>query len=85
SSVKPAASLRDLVRDHDLHGILEWLETHPPHVIADELGRMDAGRRLTGVVELRELVLNEPGTLVAELVVTEPASAYATDSAEDAA
>ncbi|SER04382.1 magnesium transporter, partial [Streptomyces radiopugnans] len=209
-------SLRDLVRDHDLHGILEWLETHPPHVIADELGRMDAvdagvafrlldkdralavfeelepvdqqqilqglrdrsflelvegmdpddrarmlreapakvahrvlaglspnerrmtsallgypegsvgrymtpevvalpqdltveqalrtvrekgpdaetvytlpvvdaGRRLTGVVELRELVLNEPGTLVAELVVTEPASAYATDSAEDAA
>jgi magnesium transporter len=216
SSVKSAASLRDLVRDHDLHGILEWLETHPPHVIADELGRMDAvdagvafrlldkdralavfeelepvdqqqilqglrdrsflelvegmdpddrarmlreapakvahrvlaglspnerrmtsallgypegsvgrymtpevvalpqdltveqalltvrekgpdaetvytlpvvdaGRRLTGVVELRELVLNEPGTLVAELVVTEPASAYATDSAEDAA
>jgi magnesium transporter len=216
SSVRSAASLRDLVKDHDLHSALEWLETHPPHVIADELGRMDAidagvafrlldkdralavfeelepvdqqqilkglrdrsfrdlveamdpddrarmlreapakvahrvlaglspnerrmtsallgypegsvgrymtpevvalpqdltveqalrtvrekgpdaetvytlpvvdaGRRLTGIVELRELVLNDPKTLVAKLVVTEPASAYATDSAEDAA
>ncbi|MFE7626345.1 magnesium transporter [Streptomyces sp. NPDC057509] len=46
---------------------------------------VDSGRRLTGVVELRELVLNAPGTMVSELVVTEPASAYATDSAEAAA
>ncbi|WLQ36788.1 magnesium transporter [Streptomyces castrisilvae] len=46
---------------------------------------VDSGRRLTGVVELRELVLNAPGTMVSDLVVTEPASAYATDSAEAAA
>ncbi|GAA1805435.1 magnesium transporter [Actinomadura chokoriensis] len=46
---------------------------------------VDAGRRLTGVVELRELVLNPPDRMVADLVVTEPATAYATDPAEDAA
>ncbi|NJP99111.1 magnesium transporter [Streptomyces zingiberis] len=46
---------------------------------------VDSGRRLTGVVELRELVLNPLDTPVSELVVTEPASAYATDSAESAA
>ncbi|WP_194814862.1 magnesium transporter [Nocardia sp. XZ_19_385] len=46
---------------------------------------VDGGRRLTGIVELRELVLAEPGTMVAELVVTEPAFARATDSAEKAA
>ncbi|WP_067461845.1 magnesium transporter [Nocardia amamiensis] len=46
---------------------------------------VDAGRRLTGIVELRELVLSEPGTMVSELVVTEPAFARATDSAEKAA
>ncbi|MER5215435.1 magnesium transporter [Streptomyces sp. NPDC002838] len=211
-----AESLQDLVRDHRLEAALEWLETHPPHVIADELARMDAvdagvafrlldkdralavfeelepvdqqqileglrdrsfldliegmdpddrarmlkeapakvakrvlaglspnerrmtsallgypegsvgrymtpevvalpqdltvqqalrtvrekgadaetvytlpvvdsGKRLTGIVELRELVLNPPDTMISKLVVTEPASAYATDSAEGAA
>lgn len=46
---------------------------------------VDAGRRLAGIVELRELVLNAPETMISELVVTEPTSAYATDSAESAA
>ncbi|MYW32330.1 magnesium transporter [Streptomyces sp. SID2119] len=46
---------------------------------------VDSGRRLTGVVELRELVLNSPETMVSQLVVSEPASAYATESAEQAA
>jgi magnesium transporter len=46
---------------------------------------VDRGRRLTGVVELRELVLSAPAAHVADLVVTEPPRARATDSAEDAA
>ncbi|MBF6214698.1 magnesium transporter [Nocardia puris] len=46
---------------------------------------VDSGRRLTGIVELRELVLAEPETMVSELVVTEPAFARATDAAEKAA
>ncbi|GAA2049787.1 magnesium transporter [Streptomyces sp. XM4011] len=46
---------------------------------------VDAGRRLTGIVELRELVLSEPETMVAALVVTEPPKARATERAEDAA
>jgi magnesium transporter len=46
---------------------------------------VDAGRRLTGIVELRELVLNAPDAMISDLVVTEPASAYATESAESAA
>ena len=46
---------------------------------------VDRGRRLTGIVELRELVLSEPETQVASLVVTEPPKARATDRAEDAA
>ncbi|CAL9432331.1 Magnesium transporter MgtE [Streptomyces sp. enrichment culture] len=46
---------------------------------------VDAGRRLTGIVELRELVLSEPETMVAALVETEPPMAKATDRAEDAA
>ncbi|NBE54273.1 magnesium transporter [Streptomyces boluensis] len=46
---------------------------------------VDHTRRLTGIVELRELVLNPPDTLVSALVVTEPAYAYAADSAEQAA
>jgi magnesium transporter len=46
---------------------------------------VDSGRRLTGIVELRELVLSKPETMVSELVVTEPAFARATDSAEKAA
>lgn len=46
---------------------------------------VDRGRRLTGIVELRELVLSEPETSVAALVVTEPPKARATDRAEDAA
>ncbi|MBB1243432.1 magnesium transporter [Streptomyces durbertensis] len=46
---------------------------------------VDHGRRLTGIVELRELVLSPPETMVSELVVTEPTYAYATDTAEHAA
>ncbi|AFU04367.1 magnesium transporter [Nocardia brasiliensis] len=46
---------------------------------------VDGGRRLTGIVELRELVLSKPDAMIAELVVTEPAFARATDSAEKAA
>ncbi|MEU5998756.1 magnesium transporter [Streptomyces sp. NPDC047197] len=209
-------SLQDIVKSHQLHAALEWLETNPPHVIADELGRMDTadagmafrlldkdraltvfeelepvdqqqileglrdrtflelvegmdpddrarmlreapaevakrvlaglsaherrmtsallgypegsvgrymtpevvalgqdltvrqalevvrekggqaetvytlpvvddGQRLTGIAELRELVLSPPETMVSALIVTEPASVYATDSAERAA
>lgn len=46
---------------------------------------VDSGRRLTGVVELRELVLTSPEQEVADLVRTESPRAYATDPAEDAA
>ncbi|MDB1087054.1 magnesium transporter [Streptomyces sp. ACA25] len=46
---------------------------------------VDTGRRLTGVVELRELVLSEPDIMVAELVITETPRARATDPAEGAA
>ncbi|WP_054814545.1 magnesium transporter [Nocardia arizonensis] len=46
---------------------------------------VDAGRRLIGIVELRELVLGGPETEVSALVVTEPAFVRATDSAERAA
>ncbi|WP_049574376.1 magnesium transporter [Streptomyces sp. SBT349] len=46
---------------------------------------VDRGRRLRGIVELRELVLSEPDASVADLVVTEPPMARATDPAEDAA
>ncbi|MET8798090.1 magnesium transporter [Nocardia sp. NPDC004568] len=46
---------------------------------------VDASRRLQGIVELRELVLTGPDTMVADLVVTEPAFVRATDSAEKAA
>ncbi|WP_130796752.1 magnesium transporter [Streptomyces otsuchiensis] len=46
---------------------------------------VDAGRRLTGIVQLRELVLSDPEAMVSDLVVTEPPSARATEPAEDAA
>ncbi|MGY4103680.1 magnesium transporter [Nocardia sp. R16R-3T] len=46
---------------------------------------VDSGRRLTGIVELRALVLSPPDTMVSDLVVTEPTFVRATDSAEDAA
>ncbi|MFD6433948.1 magnesium transporter [Streptomyces venezuelae] len=46
---------------------------------------VDSARRLSGIVELRELVLNAPDTMISTLVMTEPPSAYATDSAEAAA
>ncbi|WP_083913705.1 magnesium transporter [Nocardia concava] len=46
---------------------------------------VDAGRRLIGVVELRDLVLSSPDTMIAELVAAEPVSVRATDSAEKAA
>ncbi|GAB3118255.1 magnesium transporter [Streptomyces calidiresistens] len=46
---------------------------------------VDTGRRLTGIVELRELVLGDPNAQVAQLVETEPQRARATDPAEQAA
>ncbi|MGW4356638.1 magnesium transporter [Nocardia sp. NPDC004582] len=46
---------------------------------------VDSGRRLIGVVELRDLVLGSPDTMIAELIAAEPVSARATGSAEKAA
>ncbi|WP_069814501.1 magnesium transporter [Streptomyces sp. TP-A0874] len=46
---------------------------------------VDSGRRLTGIVELRDLVLSAPERTVAELVDTEAPQAQATDPAEEAA
>jgi magnesium transporter len=46
---------------------------------------VDRGRRLKGIVELRELVLSEPRAMVSDLVVTEPPRARATEPAEHAA
>ncbi|MCE7078624.1 magnesium transporter [Streptomyces sp. ST2-7A] len=46
---------------------------------------VDTGRRLTGIVELRELVLGDPNSQVSQLVETEPQRARATDPAEQAA
>ncbi|SFB86592.1 magnesium transporter [Streptomyces aidingensis] len=46
---------------------------------------VDTGRRLTGIVELRDLVLSNPDLQVARLVDTEPPRARATDPAEQAA
>ena len=46
---------------------------------------VDSGRRLTGIVELRELVLSPPERQVAELVRTTAPRAHATDPAEHAA
>ncbi|MFE2102825.1 magnesium transporter [Streptomyces sp. NPDC059468] len=46
---------------------------------------VDAGRRLTGVVELRELVLSPPGSDVLDLVSPDAPRAHAADSAEGAA
>ncbi|MGX1807384.1 magnesium transporter [Nocardia sp. NPDC055321] len=46
---------------------------------------VDAGRRLIGIVELRELVLSSPDAMIADLVESEPAFVRATDSAEKAA
>src|SRR4051794_22550088 len=41
-----------LLDDHDLAGALEWLETQPPHLIADEIARMD---EVNSVVSFRLL------------------------------
>ncbi|MCL1869907.1 MAG: magnesium transporter [Promicromonosporaceae bacterium] len=46
---------------------------------------VDTQRRLTGVVDLRELVLADAETTVADLVVTSPPSVRATEPAERAA
>ncbi|ADD45212.1 magnesium transporter [Stackebrandtia nassauensis] len=46
---------------------------------------VESGRRLVGVCELRDLVLSDPDTPVAELVDTQVPTARATDPAEDAA
>ncbi|MBL1078377.1 magnesium transporter [Nocardia sp. 2] len=46
---------------------------------------VDAGRRLIGVVELRDIVLSSPDAMIADLVESEPMFVRATDSAEKAA
>lgn len=46
---------------------------------------VDSERRLTGIVELRDLVLDRPSTPVSELAVVDPVSVYTNDSAESAA
>lgn len=46
---------------------------------------VDNGRRLLGVVELRDLVLSAPEVEVSDLITAEPISVRATDPAEDAA
>ncbi|MGH3520505.1 MAG: magnesium transporter [Haloechinothrix sp.] len=45
-------TLHKMVDDNDVPGIQRWLDQHPPHVIADELGRSDA---LTAVLLFRLL------------------------------
>ncbi|MGD9483067.1 magnesium transporter [Streptomyces sp. TRM70308] len=57
-------SLEDIVRDKHLHAALEWLETHPPHVIADELARMD---NVTAGVAFRLLDKDRALTVFEEL------------------
>ncbi|HEX5541794.1 MAG TPA: magnesium transporter [Micromonospora sp.] len=44
--------LGQLVERRNLHGVQRWLDEHPPHVIADELARMDS---VTAVVPFRLL------------------------------
>jgi len=44
--------LHQLVEDNDVPGMQKWLDEHPPHVVADELGRSDA---LTAVLLFRLL------------------------------
>ncbi|MFK0119779.1 magnesium transporter [Streptomyces sp. NPDC090994] len=46
---------------------------------------VDAGRRLIGVVELRELVLSPSGRDIIDLVAADAPRVYASDPAEDAA
>jgi len=47
-----SVSLRELVDVNDLDGVQRWLDASPPHVIADELARMDA---VTAAVPFRML------------------------------
>ena len=37
-----STALTQLLEREDLPAVQGWLEAHPPHVIADELARMDA-------------------------------------------
>ncbi|MQA61895.1 MAG: magnesium transporter [Actinophytocola sp.] len=45
-------TLYDLVDNNDVPGMKRWLDEHPPHVIADELGRSEA---ITAVLLFRLL------------------------------
>ncbi|WP_034268005.1 magnesium transporter [Haloechinothrix halophila] len=45
-------SLEDLIDANDVSGMKQWLDEHPPHVIADELGRNEA---ITAVLLFRLL------------------------------
>ncbi|MFO7252854.1 MAG: magnesium transporter, partial [Actinomycetes bacterium] len=42
SFITPSVSLRELVTANELDAVQRWLDTSPPHVIADELARMDS-------------------------------------------
>ncbi|WP_083895887.1 magnesium transporter [Nocardia jiangxiensis] len=73
---------RDLTVEQAL-GVVRAKGAHAETVYT--LPVVDGGRRLTGVVEMRALVLSDPGTPLTELVVTAPVFARATDAAEKAA
>lgn len=45
-------SLHDLVDANDVSGMKQWLDDHPPHVVADELGRSET---ITAVLLFRLL------------------------------
>ncbi|WP_233521419.1 magnesium transporter [Streptomyces triticagri] len=74
-----------LAQDLTVQQALETVRSKGPHAeTVYTLPVVDRGRRLTGIVELRELVLSAPDAMVSDLVVTEPAFAYAGDPAEQA-
>jgi Mg2+ transporter (mgtE) len=49
---EPMDSLRELVAAHELDAVQQWLDGNPPHVVADELARMDP---MTAAVPFRML------------------------------
>lgn len=61
---KPSASLRELVATNDLDAVQRWLDGSPPHVIADELARMDP---VTAAVPFRMLQRDKALTVFEEL------------------
>ncbi|WP_280356447.1 magnesium transporter [Nocardia otitidiscaviarum] len=65
---------------------LQWVRTKGGNAeTVYTLPVVDGGRRIIGVVELRDLVLSSPDAMIADLVAAEPVFVRATDSAEKAA